>query len=140
MKRHHKKNVGQFLRIITVFCLSASLFGQQSAIISKGDVLLPAQQKSTMARNMSVQKQMTVSKRWQSFVQEHGTWSVQWNEATRTPHRAFGEAVPIEGYAVITAENVEAASRSFFAASSIRSSKRVWTLPSRNSGWFSTSR
>ena len=43
----------------------------------------------------------------------HNDWSVQWNEATRTPHRAYGTSIAIPGFSFITKENVEEAARKF---------------------------
>ncbi|MCB9170213.1 MAG: T9SS type A sorting domain-containing protein [Flavobacteriales bacterium] len=34
---------------------------------------------------------------WQHFLTEHGTWYVEFNEATGMPHRAFGRPVPTTG-------------------------------------------
>jgi hypothetical protein len=34
---------------------------------------------------------------WKQFLQAHPAWVVEFNEATGTPHRAFGPAIPVPG-------------------------------------------
>ncbi len=46
-----------------------------------------------------VQSRLTRSPSWRSFLARHGGWKTLWNERTGTPHRAFGPAIPIPGYA-----------------------------------------
>lgn len=99
-----------FILSITLLALPAMAREQAEA---DGSILLPAQKESAMPMDMLIQQTLTASARWQSFIRKHGEWSVQWNEATRTPHRAYGEAIGIPGYSLITAGNVELASRSF---------------------------
>ncbi len=52
---------------------------------------------------------------WQDFRQTHGDWTVDWNEATGTPHRATGPAIRIPGFTEITRENVEDAAWRFLS-------------------------
>jgi hypothetical protein len=52
---------------------------------------------------------------WSEFTSRHGPWSAYWNVGTGTPHRAFGEGIPLPGYAD-RADAVEAAVRAFIAA------------------------
>ncbi len=87
----------------------------QEKVEADGSILLPAQKQNDIAIDNATQQRLTLSGRWQSFVQMHGHWSVQWNEATQTPHRAYGKAVKIDGYSFITEENVEAAARTFLS-------------------------
>ena len=51
---------------------------------------------------------------WSAFRARHGEWSVQWNGATRTPHRAIGRSIPLEG-AGDDAGSIESAVRAFIA-------------------------
>ncbi len=97
--------------ILFLFVLSTASVAQP--VEADGSILLPAQKELTLPENFAVQQRLTVSKRWQSFVQKNGQWSVQWNEATGTPHRAFGKGIPIDGYSFISRGNVEAAARTF---------------------------
>ncbi len=107
----------------TVFLLSllvlipAALSGQ-NRVEADGSVLLPAQVNTEMSFDRSKQFQMTRSFQWQEFQRKHGNWSVQWNEATGTPHRAFGKGIPVEGFGVLTKDNIEAASRKFLQENS----------------------
>jgi hypothetical protein len=55
------------------------------------------------------------SPEWTKFTSRHGTWSVLWNARTGTPHRAYGEAIPLPGFAD-RADAVEAALRAFIGA------------------------
>ena len=87
----------------------------QEEVEADGSILLPAQKQNYIAIDYATQQRLSLSGRWQSFVQMHGHWSVQWNEATQTPHRAFGKAIKIDGFPVITEENVEAAARTFLS-------------------------
>jgi len=34
---------------------------------------------------------------WRSFLSEHGTWFVHFNEANGLPHRAYGKPIPVSG-------------------------------------------
>lgn len=47
--------------------------------------------------NAATQQQLRQQPAWQSFVQQHGTWWVQFDERTGLPHRAYGEPIPWGG-------------------------------------------
>ena len=36
---------------------------------------------------------------WTDFLSRHGPWSALWNDATETPHRAFGRGIPLPSFA-----------------------------------------
>src|SRR2546428_3708922 len=36
---------------------------------------------------------------WTDFLSRHGPWNALWNDATQTPHRAFGRGIPLPGFA-----------------------------------------
>jgi Zn-dependent metalloprotease len=78
-----------------------------------GSVLLPAQTRSAVHLNPERQASLSRSPAWQAFTSEHGHWSVSWNEATGTPHRAFGNAIRLSGFSSINAANVEQAASAF---------------------------
>lgn len=76
-----------------------------------GVIELPSQR--LKAINAFQQVQLMEDAGWQAFVEQHGSWSVVWNEATGTPHRAFGKSIPINGYSLINESNIEAAALRF---------------------------
>ncbi len=51
---------------------------------------------------------------WREFNARHGRWTALWNTRTESPHRAFGPAIPLPGFADHAA-GVEAALRAFIA-------------------------
>ncbi len=51
---------------------------------------------------------------WREFTARHGAWTALWNVRTGSPHRAFGPAIPLPGFAD-GADAVEAAVRAFIA-------------------------
>ena len=54
---------------------------------------------------------LTRGSSWRNFEARHGRWSVQWNEATGTPHRAFGQGIPLTGFATMLARVIRRARR-----------------------------
>jgi hypothetical protein len=52
---------------------------------------------------------------WRGFRARYGAWHAVWNEATGTPHRAWGRGIPLRGFAG-EASAVDAAVRTFIAA------------------------
>ncbi|MCK6621319.1 MAG: PepSY domain-containing protein [Calditrichaceae bacterium] len=110
----HRMMMFPWLAFVIVVILATAAQGRET-VQPDGSILLPAQTESAFWIDAAEQQRLAATARWQNFVQRHGGWSVQWNEAARTPHRAYGEAIQIPGYSHITAENVEAASRAFLA-------------------------
>lgn len=100
-----------FLIFILVWNLSA-LFARE-VIEEDGSILLPAQKNTVPAINAEKQLKLSLGNEWTEFTQRFGSWAVIWNEATRTPHRAFGPATRIPGYSHITEENVADAAMTF---------------------------
>jgi hypothetical protein len=80
---------------------------------SVGSVLLQQQTHIKKIGDYEKQKYLTETNSWKEFVQKNGNWTVQWNEATQTPHRAFGPAIQIDGYTQLNGENVRDAAISF---------------------------
>ena len=109
------KMIIRYITFVMSFGFMLSPVAAQENVEADGSILLPTQKQNYIAINYSTQQRLTLSGRWQSFVQMHGHWSVQWNEATQTPHRAYGKAVKIDGFPFITEENVEAAARTFLS-------------------------
>ena len=52
---------------------------------------------------------------WRDFTARNGAWTALWNTRTGSPHRAFGQAIPLPGFAD-DAGAVEAAVRDFISA------------------------
>jgi hypothetical protein len=84
--------------------------------VPDGSIPLPAQSFSAKGFSASRQLEFSRSAAWQAFTGQHGSWGVLWNEATGTPHRAFGEALRIPGFAGITVENIQDAAMTFLSA------------------------
>ena len=68
------------------------------------------------ARVSSPTAQIELSRRpaWRTFQARYGDWKVLWNEDTGTPHRAFGNSIPLRSFANDPAA-VEHAVRAFIA-------------------------
>jgi len=95
-----------------LFVLNASYAGTEN-FQSDGSVYQYQQDSKLKKINKNKQQELSASTAWNQFVRKYGDWSVQWNEATGTPHRAFGPAIPVNGYRQIDESNVENAARSF---------------------------
>ena len=54
---------------------------------------------ATRALRPDVQQALTRGTAWREFEGRYGPWRAQWNEATSTPHRAIGRAIPLRGFA-----------------------------------------
>jgi hypothetical protein len=76
----------------------------------RAPILMPVK-----VRDGATQSALTRSSSWQRFRSRHGAWTALWNEATGTPHRAFGPSIPLSGFANDPA-SVNRAVRSFIAA------------------------
>src|SRR5262245_57251975 len=60
------------------------------------------------------QRALAQSSSWRAFQSRFGAWRALWNEATGTPHRAFGPSIPLAGFAN-DAASVDQAVRAFIA-------------------------
>ncbi len=47
--------------------------------------------------DLNYQKQLRKSNSWQNFIKTHNGWSVNFNEATQMPHRAYGKPIQVNG-------------------------------------------
>lgn len=77
--------------------------------------------------NSEIQFQLSNTPKWKTFQQKYGTSYVLWNEKTKTPHRAFGKAIPIEGFSLLTESNVETAALAF-----LQQQKTIFIIPIQN--------
>lgn len=75
----------------------------------------PAAVLSVRAGDPARQHALTNGAAWRSFRARYGGWQVLWNEATGTPHRAFGPSIPLAGFAG-DAASADRAVRAFVAA------------------------
>ena len=96
--------------IVFSFSIAANVPAQD------GSVLLPAQKNGGKSLNVSKQAELSRSREWQEFTRRNGSWRALWNEATGSPHRAYGNAIPIPGFSNISQGNVEAAAMTFLRA------------------------
>lgn len=77
------------LAVLTICSANLESFGQIKYTENDGSILLP-EQKSKIAISYQKQNELSQNSEWQKFTRKNGNWTVQWNEATETPHRAFG--------------------------------------------------
>jgi len=76
-------------------------------------IFLPQQTNTEKIGVFEKQKCLMETNSWKDFIRKNGNWKVQWNEATRSPHRAYGPAIKMDGYDQINRENIEQAAVSF---------------------------
>jgi len=109
------ENSRRFFRLILIFLLvwNLSALFAQTTIEEDGSILLPAQKNLVPGINTDKQLELSLTSEWTDFTRRSGSWAVIWNEATRTPHRAYGQATQIPGYSRITEENVADAAMTF---------------------------
>ncbi len=98
--------------------LSASHLFAQTMFETDGSLLLPSQRVHSGWINPDSQRMLSRSSDWVNFTIANGQWSVTWNEATGTPHRAYGNAIRIPGYSHLSSANVQNAALSFLNANS----------------------
>jgi len=106
--------------IITAFLMSNLANSQTNykADLSKipiekdGAVLLPVE-KFKCDLNVYSATESQSSKAWDEFRKEYGTWTILFDKFTKTPRRAFGNPIQINGYNEINKENIEKASLAF---------------------------
>jgi len=56
---------------------------------------------------------MSNNSAWQDFLKRNPGWSVQWNEATGTPQRAFGKGIRLSSAPITSINSVEKAAKDF---------------------------
>lgn len=74
----------------------------------------PAKLLSVQSTDEAKQRALSLGPTWKSFRTANGAWTAVWNEATGTPHRAFGPSIPLRGFAG-DAESADRAVRAFIA-------------------------
>jgi len=106
--------------IITAFLMSNLANSQTNykADLSKipiekdGAVLLPVE-KFKGDLNLYSATESQSSKAWDEFRKEYGTWTILFDKFTKTPRRAFGNPIQINGFNEINKGNIEEASLAF---------------------------
>jgi hypothetical protein len=78
-----------FRWLLPFFILPPNVVGQEA------EQLFPQQTSQRPVVHAERQAELSRTARWESFTARHGAWTVLWNEATKTPHRAFGPAIPL---------------------------------------------
>lgn len=78
-----------------------------------GSVFLPLQMRGTRPPDQERQVALSRAVPWREFVAERGAWSVLWNEATGTPHRAFGPSFDVSSRRPATGANIREVSEEF---------------------------
>ena len=68
--------------------------------------------------DLNYQRQLRKSTSWQNYLKVHSNWSVDFNEATQKPHRAYGKPIQVNGV------SPESAALNF-----IESNLGDWNLP-----------
>lgn len=86
-------------RIIPIMlaCLTAPAW---SRVPERVEHAAPAIAAQIAARTGSPARQIALARApsWLAFQRRHGDWRATWNEATATPHRAFGRGIPLAGF------------------------------------------
>ncbi len=81
---------------------------------NEAGVIAPAAVRPVRASNSARQAALDSAPAWRGFRERHGAWVASWNEATGTPHRAFGPPIALAG-ATPDAAAVDRAVRAFIA-------------------------
>jgi hypothetical protein len=74
--------------------MASAIHDAESPPASRAPGLMPVQTGHALA-----QRALSRSSYWQAFQSRFGHWNAMWNEATGTPHRAFGPSIPLAGFA-----------------------------------------
>ncbi|MFP4528815.1 MAG: T9SS type A sorting domain-containing protein [Candidatus Kapaibacterium sp.] len=108
--------IKQLILAISAFFIAGSAMAQDSGsapqMPDNPEVLLPAEQLGYHVDELTLESHPKRGE-WLEFMKNNGVWTIDFDEATGTPHRAVGKAIKIEGYDRITEENIEAASMRF---------------------------
>ncbi|MBM2814976.1 MAG: hypothetical protein HW421_1738 [Ignavibacteria bacterium] len=102
--------------LVLAFALTASLNGQSINRIKPDKdvniVRLPTQQDNNLSKFLGTEKS-DKAEQWSEFSKKNGKWSIAIDPITKTPRIAMGESIQIEGFELITNDNVEQAAISF---------------------------
>ncbi len=100
------------MKLLLILIASLFIISNSAYAFDNSEVLLPAE--NQVYSNMTIERlSPNVQTSWDSFRAKNGNWSVLFNEATGTPHYAFGKPIRIAGYENISSDNIEEASMAF---------------------------
>ena len=66
--------------------------------LGNGD-LIPPGLRPVAIDSPALQQSLSRGPAWRGFATQHRGWRALWNQATGTPHRAFGPGIPLPGFA-----------------------------------------
>ena len=101
------------LRVLAIALALVTARGSTAGAAAPGEVS-SAGLRTIRTTDGNRQEALTRGSAWSAFRARHANWSVIWNEATGTPHRAFGRGIALRGFAD-TPEGVDRAVRGFVA-------------------------
>ena len=104
------KDLIKLFFVFTLFIIPVLSSANQSNT-KQEEILLPIQK--SYSTNFVAPQYSPMASKWADFEKENGNWTVLLDNATKTPHRAFGKPIQIKGYSKITNSNVKQASLSF---------------------------
>jgi hypothetical protein len=105
-------------RAMALWCVAVVLVSAAETFAARqverdGSVLLPLQLRTGTLPDEARQTALSRSDRWRTFTSRNGAWSVLWNEATGTPHRAFGPSIALPATRLLAPADAREASLAF---------------------------
>src|SRR5437867_11527073 len=83
-----------------ILALAASATGAAASArvpeLGNGD-LIPPGLRPVAIDSPALQQSLSRGPAWRGFATQHRGWRALWNQATGTPHRAFGPGIPLPG-------------------------------------------
>ncbi|MEM9999006.1 MAG: hypothetical protein AAF809_14985, partial [Bacteroidota bacterium] len=101
--------------LLTALAAFALLALPAQPVAAQNDGTVALRDAPPTALSAARQQSLASQAAWQEFRDDHGSWSALWNEATGTPHRAFGPSAGIPGVGRLSANNVTAAAELFIS-------------------------
>ncbi|MBN1482922.1 T9SS C-terminal target domain-containing protein [candidate division KSB1 bacterium] len=96
-----------FVALLSSLSLANEYPENLQKIIDKITVSLP-QEKISYSFQDAQTASYEASSAWQSFKSDYPSWDwYWWKSGSGSPHRAFGEAIPVPGISIVTESNVE---------------------------------
>src|SRR2546426_1591012 len=86
--------------LVLALAFLAPTAGAAARVRDRGDGdLTPPGLKPVEVDSPALQQSLSRGPAWRSFSTQHGGWRALWNQATGTPHRAFGPGILLPGFA-----------------------------------------
>ncbi|TMQ48865.1 MAG: hypothetical protein E6K73_11090, partial [Candidatus Eisenbacteria bacterium] len=89
--------VGPLILALTVSATGAAASARVPEL-GNGD-LIPPGLRPVAIDSPALQQSLSRGPAWRGFATQHRGWRALWNQATATPHRAFGPGIPLPGFA-----------------------------------------